>query len=81
MNVHGFKQIDGEHYDSDNVLLPVACIITIHIMLALIAIIGFLAVLVDVCSAFLLGDWEAEREVYMEIPEGWKHLYPPGTVL
>jgi hypothetical protein len=81
LNLRGFKQVDGEHYDSDSVSSPVANIITIHIVLALIAIVGYYASLVDVRGAFLLGDWESEREIYMEVPQGWKNLYPPNHVL
>ena len=81
LNLRGFKQVDGEHFDSHNVSSPVANIITIHIVLALITIIGWFAVLVDVRGAFLLGEWEQEREIYMEVPQGWELLYPPNTVL
>lgn len=81
LNLRGFRQIDGVHYDSHDVSSPVASTITIHIMLALIAILGLYASLVDVNGAFLLGDWEADREIYIDVPEGWEHHYPPDTVL
>jgi Reverse transcriptase (RNA-dependent DNA polymerase) len=55
---------------------------SIHsIILALIAILGWYASLVDVNGAFLLGHWESNREIYMEVPEGWEHHYPEGSVL
>jgi hypothetical protein len=81
LNLRGFKQIDGEHFDSHSVSSPVASIITIHIVLALIAIVGWFASLVDVRGAFLLGDWESDREIYMEVPKGWAKHYPRGSVL
>jgi Reverse transcriptase (RNA-dependent DNA polymerase) len=81
LNLCSFCQVDGVHYDSHDISSPVANIITIHIILALIAILGWFASLVDVNGAFLLGDWEANREIYMEVPEGWEHHYPEGTVL
>jgi hypothetical protein len=81
MNLLGFKQVNGKHYDEDSVSSPVANIITIHIVLALIAIMTWHAVLVDVRGAFLLGDWESERQIYMEVPQGWEHLFPKGSVL
>jgi Reverse transcriptase (RNA-dependent DNA polymerase) len=81
LNLHGFCQVDSVHYDSHDVSSPVASIITIHIMLALIAILSWYASLVNVNGAFLLGDWESNREIYMDVPEGWEHHYPKGTVL
>jgi Reverse transcriptase (RNA-dependent DNA polymerase) len=80
-NLHGFRQVNGVHDDSHEVSSPVASIITIHNILALIAILSWYASLVDVNGAFLLGDWESNREIYMEVPEGWEHHYPEGTVL
>jgi Reverse transcriptase (RNA-dependent DNA polymerase) len=50
-------------------------------VLTLIAIVGWYAALADVKGAFLLGDWESEREIYMDIPKGWEHHYPPNSVL
>ena len=81
LNLRGYKQIDGEHFDSHSVSSPVASIITVHIVLALVTILGWYSSLVDVNGAFLLGDWESDREIYMEVPQGWEHLYPPNTVL
>ena len=74
-------QVDGKHDDSKRVVLPVAYVITILIFLALIAIVGWFPDLVNARGAFLFGEWESERENYMEDPkEGWERLYPPGTV-
>jgi Reverse transcriptase (RNA-dependent DNA polymerase) len=81
LNLHGFLQVEGEHYDAHSIASPVVNIITIHIVLALIAIVGWYAALVDVHGAFLLGDWESDRQIFMEIPKGWSHHYQPNTVL
>jgi hypothetical protein len=81
LSLRGFRQRDGEHYDSHSISSPVASIITVHLVLALIAICNLYSSLVDVNGAFLLGDWEKDREIYMEVPEGWKHLYSDDTVL
>jgi hypothetical protein len=81
LNLGGFKQVDGEHFDSHSVSSPVANIITIHLVLALVAIASLFAVLVDVRGAFLLGDWESNREIYMEVPKGWAQYYEPDSVL
>jgi Reverse transcriptase (RNA-dependent DNA polymerase) len=82
LNLCGFRQVDCMHYDLHDGSSPVASIITIHIMLALIGILGWYAShLVDVNGAFLLGDWESNCEIYMEVPEGWERHYPEGTML
>jgi len=81
LNLRGFLQVDGEHFDLHSVSSPVANILSIHFVLALIAIANLFAVLVDVRGAFLLGDWESDRQVYMEIPKGWSKFYEPGHVL
>ena len=81
LNLRGFKQVDGEHFDSHSVSSPVANIITIHLVLALMAIVSWFAVLVDVRGAFLLGEWESDREIFMEVPKGWAKYYEPDSVL
>jgi Reverse transcriptase (RNA-dependent DNA polymerase) len=55
--------------------------ITIRLVLALIAIVSLFAVLVDVRSAFLLGEWESYQEIYMEVPKGWAKYYELNSVL
>jgi Reverse transcriptase (RNA-dependent DNA polymerase) len=82
LNLRGFLQVEGEHYDAHSISSPVVTIITIHIVLTMLTIIvDWYAVLADVQGAFLLGDWESDRQIYMEVPKGWTHHYPVGTVL
>jgi Reverse transcriptase (RNA-dependent DNA polymerase) len=82
LNLRGSLQVEGEHYDAHSISSPVVMIITIHIMLTMLTVIvDWYAVLVDVRGAFLLGDWESDQQIYMEVPKGWTHHYPVGTVL
>jgi Reverse transcriptase (RNA-dependent DNA polymerase) len=82
LNLCGFLQVEGEHYDAHSISSPVVTIITIHIVLTLLTVIvDWYAVLVDVRGAFLLGDWESDQQIYMEVPKGWTHHYPVRTVL
>ena len=61
LNLHGFLQVEGEHYDAHSISSPVVTIITIHIVLTMLTVItDWYAALVDVRGAFLLGDWESD---------------------
>ena len=81
MVARGFEQIDGEHYDEHDKASPVVCEITIRIMFVLMLMAGFWAEVVDVCGAFLLGDFEPGHQIYIEVPQGFEKYYPPGVVL
>ena len=79
--VKGFKQIEGEHFESSNIHAPVANGVTIRIVFT-IMIIGRLEVeVIDVNGAFLHGEFEPEERVYIEIPEGWDKFYGEDEVL
>ena len=81
MVARGFEQIDGEHYDEHDKASPVVSEITIRIMFVLMLMAGFWAEVVDVCGAFLLGDFEPGHQIYIEVPQGFEKYYPPGVVL
>ena len=55
LNMRGFEQIPGEHYEPDWISAPVANDIVIRMMLCMMLMSGMYAHLVDVQGAFLLG--------------------------
>ena len=52
-----------------------------RIFFVLMLMAGFYAHVLDVCGAFLLGSFEPEHKMYIEVPQGWEKFYPPGVVL
>ena len=45
---------------------------TIHILLTIILVAGWMASVVGVKGAFLHGKFEDDKEIYMKIPQGWE---------
>jgi hypothetical protein len=76
INGRGYEQIDGEHYDKDDVAAPTVNIVTVRVVLVLMLLMKGIAHLVDVNGAFLQSEFEKDpvteetRRVYMEIPQG-----------
>ena len=58
MNVRGFEQDNGEHYDEDDKAAPVVNDITIRVALVLMLMAGYYANLLDEIGAFLDGRFE-----------------------
>ena len=81
LNARGFEQVDGKHYQSHDISAPVTNDMTIRIIFVLMILAGWTSHLVDVKGAFLHGLFADNEVLYMEIPEGWEHLYPAGCVL
>ncbi|KAL7563155.1 hypothetical protein ACA910_014434 [Epithemia clementina (nom. ined.)] len=81
INAKGFQQEDGEHYDSHATFAPVVAEMTVMIVFTLSIMANWLAWVLDVKGAFLHGDFEKGRKIYMEIPEGMTHKYPPWWVV
>nr|GEV18837.1 zinc finger, CCHC-type [Tanacetum cinerariifolium] len=72
--IQGFRQKEGiDYYDT---YAPVACITTIRLLLALVAIHNLVIHQMDVKTTFLNGD--LEEEVYMKQPKGF---VMPGIVI
>jgi hypothetical protein len=81
LNARGYEQVDGEHYDENAKAAPVVNEATIHIVLILAIMADWHAEVVDVKGAFLHGEFEKGRRIYMEVPQGFEEYYPPNTVL
>jgi hypothetical protein len=81
LNARGFKQVDGQSYDSANIHAPVTNAVTVRLVLVLMLLAGWVSHVVDVKGAFLHGKFEKGEKVYMKVPEGWEGFYPTNTVL
>jgi hypothetical protein len=77
LNARGYEQVDGVHYESHNISAPVTNDVTIRIVLVLLIMAGWVGELVDIKGAFLHGDFEEGKNVYMEVPEGFEKYYDP----
>ena len=77
VNARGFKQIPWVHYNPECKASPVVNMTTIRIILVLWAsCYCWTMYLIDVCGAFLKGNFkEHEEKVFMEVPQGFKHIY------
>jgi hypothetical protein len=72
INARGYEQIDGKHYDGHAISSPVTNDVTIRIVLVLMLMADWVGELLDVKGAFLHGDFEDGRNVYIEVPEGFQ---------
>jgi hypothetical protein len=64
LNMRGFEQANGQHYDDAWTSAPVASDVTIRILLVLMLMCGWSAHVVDVRSAFLLAKFENNERLY-----------------
>jgi hypothetical protein len=63
VNVQGFKQIDGQHYDGTSISAPVTNAMTIKLALRWMLMCSEIAHVVDVKGAFLYGEFEDGKKV------------------
>jgi hypothetical protein len=69
------------HYDENSIAAPVTSDTTIRIVLTLLLMATWYGKLLDVKGAFLHGQFEEGKQLYMEVPEGFQQYYPMGMVL
>jgi hypothetical protein len=81
VNVRGFKQIDGQHYDGTSISAPVTKAMTIKLALMWMLMCSGTAHVVDIKGAFLYGEFEEGEKVYIKIPLGFEEFYDRNTVL
>jgi hypothetical protein len=72
VNVRGFKQLDGQHYDGTCISVPVTNAMTIKIVLSIMLMQGGIALVVDVKGAFLYEEFEDGKKIYIKIPLGFE---------
>jgi hypothetical protein len=73
--------VAGKHYDATSIAAPVTSDTTIRIVLTLLLMANWCGELLDVKGAFLHGEFEEGKRLYMDVPEGFKKYYPVGVVL
>ena len=76
-NIRGYKQEDGQHYDSHNISSPVTNDVTIRLLFIIMIMAMWAAYLLDVKGAFLHGQFRNGEEIYSEIPDGFQKEYDP----
>ena len=81
INMRGYEQIPGIHFNPAWTSAPVACAMTIRIMLVLMLMSNWYAHIVDVMGAFLLGFFQNGEQIYTPVPVGWESFFPPNVLL
>ena len=81
LNVRGYEQIAGLHYNKAGVSSPVVDEASIFILFTLMVMTRMYGALNDEKGAFLNGDCTHDEKLYMEIPEGFEWFYPTGVLL
>ncbi len=72
LNAQGFKQVEGQHYHGILIHAPVTNATTIHIVLTLMLMAGWVATVVDIKGDFLHVESHNGEEIYMKVPQGWE---------
>jgi hypothetical protein len=70
-----YKQVDDVHCNSANILVPVMNDVIICIVLVIMLMANWCGKLLDIKGAFLHGDFEDGKKVYMEVPERFDMYY------
>ena len=81
LNAHGFKQVEGVHFDGSSIHSPVTNAATIRTIIVLMLIAWWTGHLTDVHGAFLHGKFTNGEQLYMEVPKGFKKFYPGDVLL
>jgi hypothetical protein len=81
INVCGFKQVKGQHYNELSISAPVINGMTIKMVLMLMLASGGIVHVVGVKGEFLHGKFKDGEKIYIEIPLGFKEFYDNNTVL
>jgi hypothetical protein len=81
VNVQGFKQVEGQHYDGSSISAPVTNGMTTKIALTLMLASGGIAHVVGVKGAFLNGKLEDGEKIYIKVPLWFKEFYNDDTGL
>jgi hypothetical protein len=81
LNAHGFKQVEGVHYDGSSTHAPITNASTIQIVLILMIMADWHGQIVDIKSVFLHGEFENGKVIYKKVPCGFEKFYPDDVVL
>jgi hypothetical protein len=81
INVRGFRQVEGQHFNALSISAPVINRMIIKLVLTLMLASGGIAHVVDVKGAFLHGNFKYGAKIYIQIPLGFEEFYDDNTVL
>jgi hypothetical protein len=82
LNACRYKQVNGSHYVSDSIAVPVTNPITVHIILMLYCMNHtWTSAIFDDEGAFLQGCSTNGEEIYIEVPDGFHKWYKGNVVL
>jgi hypothetical protein len=74
INVRGFKQVGGQHYNALSISAPVTNGMTIKLVLSLMLTSSGIAHVVDVKGAFLYGKFSNGEKIHIKIPLGFEEF-------
>jgi hypothetical protein len=80
INARGFKQIEGQYYNSTAISSPVTNSATIRIVLTLIVMADMLAHVVDIKGAFLHSKFEDGEIIHKKVLQGFEKHFSEGSV-
>jgi hypothetical protein len=82
LNAHGFKQVEGVHYNGTSTHAPATNAGTIRIVLILMIMVDdWQGQIVDIKGVFLYGEFKDCKVIYMKVPRGFEKFYPDDVVL
>ena len=81
LNTRGFHQVEGAHYDTEDIASLVTNDMSIRIVIVTTVMTGWITNIIDVKGAFLHGEFDEGTEpVYMAGPEGFEDIYDDEVV-
>jgi hypothetical protein len=81
INVWGFIQVEGQHYNASSISAPFTNGMTIKLVLMLKLASGGIAHVDDIKGAFLQGKFDNGEKIFIKIPLGFEEFYDNDTVL
>eukprot|EP00957_Ditylum_brightwellii_P021026 1584674-Ditylum_brightwellii.AAC.1 len=69
LNARGFEQVNGLHYDGQNLSATVVNDTTIRIVFVMIILVVWTAELLGVKGTFLSGRFQNGKTLYMHVPQ------------
>ena len=77
LNMRGYEQQEGIHYDEQAIASPVTTDVTVRVCMVLMLMAGWTAKLVDIKGAFLHGEFDNNEKIYTEVPQGFEEFCDP----
>ena len=83
INGCGYEQIDGIHYESNDIHAPVTNDTTVRVVMVLALMAGWLGLIADVQGALLKGelDFKGKKRIYLKVPQGFESKYSNEVVM